>query len=244
MGTYRHAYDEATRSPEIFWQRAATAIVWNTPYKSVLDASRAPHYRWFPGGELNTCYNAIDVHVESGRAEQLAVVYDSPVTSAKRTFTYRQLLVQVSRFAGVLVSLGVAKGDRVVIYMPMIPETLIAMYACARIGAIHSVVFGGFAGHELAVRIEDARPKIALSASCGIEGARVVGYKPMLDEAIALSKHKPSRCVILQRPELPCALVPGRDLDWGQRRRTRHCCRNRKPSKSRHGSTQGCSGSR
>jgi propionyl-CoA synthetase len=214
MGTYESAFDEATRSPESFWRRAAAAIEWYRPYERVLDDSRRPFYRWFPGGELNTCYNAIDFHADHGRAEQLAVIYDSPVTGLKRSFTYRELQQQVAKFAGVLVSLGVVKGDRVVIYMPMTPETLIAMYACARVGAIHSVVFGGFASAELAVRIEDATPKIVLSASCGIEGVRIVSYKPLLDEAIKLSKHKPACCVILQRPQQECALVPGRDVDW------------------------------
>jgi propionyl-CoA synthetase len=211
--TYREAFDEAMRSPDVFWRRAAAAIVWIKPFDGVLDDSRAPLYRWFSGGELNTCYNAIDFHVENGRAEQPAVIYDSPVTGVKRTLTYRQLLQQVSQFSGGLSSLGVVKGDRVVIYMPMTPETLIAMYACARIGAIHSLVFGGFAANELALRIEDAAPKVVLSASCGIEGTRIVAYKPLLDEAITLSGHKPERCVILQRPQQPCSLGP-KDLDW------------------------------
>jgi len=201
------------RSPETFWRRAAEAITWSRPFERVLDDSRAPLYRWFSGGELNTCYNAIDFHVENGRASQTAVIYDSPVTATKRTLSYRDLLQQVARFAGALSALGVVKGDRVVIYMPMMPETLIAMYACARIGAIHSVVFGGFAANELAVRIEDAAPKIVLSASCGIEGTRVVPYKPLLDEAIKLSSHKPERSVILQRPQRRCDLGPS-DLDW------------------------------
>jgi propionyl-CoA synthetase len=216
MGKYQTAFDEATRSPEIFWRDAATQIQWQRPFNRVLDDSRHPFYRWFCGGELNTCYNAIDFHVENGRAEQLAVIYDSPVAGIKRQLTYRQLQHEVAKFAGVLASLGVVKGDRVVIYMPMTPETLIGMYACARIGAVHSVVFGGFASRELAIRIEDAEPKVILSASCGIEGARIVPYKPLLDEALRLSKHKPSRCVILQRPQQECALIPGRDLDWAQ----------------------------
>jgi propionyl-CoA synthetase len=201
------------RSPQTFWRRAAEAITWSRPFESVLDDSRAPLYRWFSGGELNTCYNAIDFHVENGRASQPAVIYDSPVTGTKRTLSYRELLGLVAQFAGALSALGVIKGDRVVIYMPMIPETLIAMYACARIGAIHSVVFGGFAANELAVRIEDAAPKIVLSASCGIEGTRVVPYKPLLDEAIKLSHHKPERSVILQRAQQRCDLGLS-DLDW------------------------------
>ena len=213
MTAYRDAFDEAMRSPETFWRRAADAITWSRPFDRVLDDSRAPLYRWFSGGELNTCYNAIDFHVENGRASQPAVIYDSPVTGTKRILSYRELLQQVAQFAGALSALGVVKGDRVVIYMPMMPETLIAMFACARIGAIHSVVFGGFAANELAVRIEDAAPKIVLSASCGIEGTRVVPYKPLLDEAIKLSRHKPERSVILQRPQRRCDL--GRsDLDW------------------------------
>ena len=214
MNSYHEVYEAARRSPAEFWEQAAAAIVWDKPFERVLDDSRAPLYRWFPGGMLNTCYNAIDFHVENGRAEQLAVIYDSPVTGVKRTFTYRELRAEVARFAGVLSALGVGKGDRVIIYMPMTPETLIAMYACARIGAVHSVVFGGFAAHELAVRIEDATPKVVLSASCGIEGTRLVEYKPLLDEALALCAHKPGRCVILQRPQRPCTLLAGRDLDW------------------------------
>jgi propionyl-CoA synthetase len=213
MTAYRDAFDQALRSPEIFWRRAAEAITWSRPFDRVLDDSRAPLYRWFSGGELNTCYNAIDFHVENGRASQPAVIYDSPVTATKRTLSYRDLWQQVAQFAGALSALGVVKGDRVVIYMPMMPETLIAMYACARIGAIHSVVFGGFAANELAVRIEDAAPRIVLSASCGIEGTRVVPYKPLLDEAVKLSRHKPERSVILQRPQRRCDLGAS-DLDW------------------------------
>jgi propionyl-CoA synthetase len=214
MSTYRRAFEQAMSSPEVFWERAAADIHWEKRYKRVFDDSNAPLYRWFPGGELNTCYNAIDFHVEHGRADQLAVIYESPVTGVTRTFTYRELLTEISQFAGVLISLGVTKGDRVVIYMPMTPETLIAMYACARIGAVHSVVFGGFAANELAVRIEDATPKVVISASCGIEGARIVEYKPLLDHAIAMSAHKPGACIILQRVQRPCTLVAGRDVDW------------------------------
>jgi propionyl-CoA synthetase len=213
-GKYQRACDEAIRSPERFWGSAAEAIHWHRRWEHVLDRSNAPLYRWFSGGELNTCYNAIDFHVEHGRANQLALIYDSPVTGTRRTFTYGQLLEEVARFAGVLASLGVAKGDRVVIYMPMVPEALIAMYACARIGAIHSVVFGGFASHELAVRIEDAAPKVVVSASCGIEIKRMVEYKPLLDRALAISRHQPDYCVTLQRPEHRCAVHPPRDLDW------------------------------
>jgi propionyl-CoA synthetase len=213
-GNYQRACNEAIRSPERFWGRAAEAIQWYRPWAHVLDPSNAPFYRWFTGGELNTCYNAIDFHVEHGRSDQLALIYDSPVTGTLRTFTYGQLLEEVARFAGVLASLGVAKGDRVIIYMPMVPEALIAMYACARIGAIHSVVFGGFASAELAVRIEDAAPKVVVSASCGIEIKRIVEYKPLLDRALAISRHQPDYCVTLQRPEHRCAVLPPRDLDW------------------------------
>ena len=213
-GNYQRVYDEALRSPEQFWGRAAGAIQWHRPWRTVLDRSNAPFDRWFTGGELNTCYNGLDYHVDDGRAQQLALIYDSPVTDTRRTFTYRQLRDEVARFAGVLVSLGVSKGDRVIIYMPMLPEAAVAMYACARIGAIHSVVFGGFASHELAVRIEDAAPKVVVSASCGIEIKRVVEYKPLLDKALEVSRHQPNHCVILQRPEHRCELRPERDLDW------------------------------
>jgi propionyl-CoA synthetase len=211
---YERAYEESIRSPETFWARAAERITWSKPFQKVLEDTGGPLPRWFTGGELNTCWNAIDRHVEGGRAEQLAVIYDSPVTSTRRTLTYRQLRDEVARFAGVLVSLGVEKGDRVVIYMPMTPETLIAMHACARIGAVHSVVFGGFASHELAVRIEDAAPKVVVSASCGIETKRVVPYKPLLDRALDLSSRKPRHCVTLQRDAHRAELVPGRDHDW------------------------------
>jgi propionyl-CoA synthetase len=213
-GNYQRACDEALRSPDLFWGRAAEAIPWHRRWHTVLDGSHAPFYRWFTGGELNTCYAALDHHVANGRAAQPALIYDSPVTGTRRTFTYRELLDQVARFAGVLTSLGVGKGDRVVIYMPMTPEALIAMYACARIGAIHSVVFGGFASHELAVRIEDAAPKVVVSASCGVEIKRIVEYKPLLDRALELSGHQPAHCITLQRPEHRCELSSPRDLDW------------------------------
>ncbi|MDD1647502.1 MAG: propionyl-CoA synthetase, partial [Methanomicrobiales archaeon] len=176
--------------------------------------SRPPFYRWFPGGVLNTCHNALDRHVETGKGDRIALIYDSPVTGTVKTFTYRDLRDRVARCAGGLRDLGVEKGDRVVIYMPMVPEAVTAMLACARIGAIHSVVFGGFAAPELAGRIQDARPKVILSASCGIEVNRVIPYKPLLDRAIEISVAKPDRCVILQRNEGPAPLVPGRDLDW------------------------------
>ena len=216
MSNYQRAWDEAIHSPESFWGHAAESIQWHRRWERVLDRSNAPLYRWFSGGELNTCYNALDYHVERGRGDQPALIYDSPVTGTRRTFAYRELLDAVARFAGVLVSLGVAKGDRVIIYMPMVPEALVAMLACARIGAIHSVVFGGFASQELAVRIEDAAPKVVVSASCGIEIKRVVEYKPLLDRALEASRHQPEHCVVLQRRELRCALQPRRDLDWDE----------------------------
>ena len=182
----------------------------------MLDDSNPPFYRWYPDGVTNACYNALDVHVEQGRGDQAALIYDSPVTDTKRQYSYAELLDTVSRFAGVLAAQGVAKGDRVIVYMPMVPEALIAMLACARLGAVHSVVFGGFASNELAVRIDDAAPKVIVSASCGVEPARVVPYKPLLDEAIELAQHKPGSCVILHRPMQDATLVEGRDLDWEQ----------------------------
>jgi propionyl-CoA synthetase len=196
------------------WQRAAHDIHWYRAPSRVLDGSNPPFYRWFPDGVTNACFNAVDIHVEQGRAEQVAVIYDSPVTNSKRSYTYRQLLDEVSRCAGLLRSRAVEQGDRVLVYMPMVPEALIAMLACARIGAIHSVVFGGFASKELAVRIDDATPKLVISASCGVEPGRVVPYKPLLDEAIRLARHKPATCVILQRPMQEAALTQGRDIDW------------------------------
>ena len=213
-GGYQPVYDQATAHPAAFWARAAEAVQWSTAYERVVDDSRAPFYTWFAGGELNTCYNAIDYHVEHGRADQLAVIYDSPVTSTRRTLTYAALRDEVATFAGVLTALGVGKGDRVIIYMPMTVEALVGMYACARIGAVHSVVFGGFASAELAARIDDARPRVVLTASCGIEGTRVVAYKPLLDRAIELARHTPEHCVVLQREQRPCDCLPGRDLDW------------------------------
>ncbi len=212
--SYDAAYAAAQSDPSAFWGAAAEALHWDTPWERVLDDSEAPLYRWFTGGMLNTCYNAIDRHVLNGRADQAAVIYDSPVTSTKRTISYRELQHDVAHFAGVLQSLGVGRGDRVVIYMPMTPETLIGMYACARIGAVHSVVFGGFAPHELAVRIDDAQPKVILTASCGVEVQRVVPYKPLLDQALALATHQPAHCVVLQRDIHRCELTTDRDLDW------------------------------
>jgi propionyl-CoA synthetase len=212
--TYKEVYRSWLEDREGFWAEAAESIHWYKKWDQILDTSRAPFYRWFPGAQLNTCYNLLDVHVEKGRAEQLALIYDSPVTGLTRSYTYRALLNEVVLFAGALVKNGVAKGDRVIIYMSMVPEALIAMLACARIGAIHSVVFGGFAADELATRIDDARPKLIVSASCGIEVNRVIPYKPMLDKAINSAKHKPEHCIILQRPQEEGHLIAGRDLDW------------------------------
>ena len=214
MGRYQEIYRRSLEDPDGFWAEAATAIDWDEPWERVLDDSQAPFYRWFSGGRLNTCHNALDRHVEGGRGDQLALIYDSPVAGTAARFTYRELRDEVARFAGVLAAQGVQPGDRVVIYMPMVPEAVIAMLACARIGAIHSVVFGGFAAHELASRIEDARPKVVVSASCGIEPATLVAYKPLLDAAIEMVEAKPERCIILQRPQLEAELHPGRDLDW------------------------------
>ena len=215
------AYDELyTRSladPDAFWGEAAEELVWSRRWDAVLERSDAPvGWRWFAGGRLNTCFNAVDVHVENGRSDQAALIYDSPVTDTIRTYTYRELRDEVATLAGALAAQGVGRGDRVVIYLPMIPEAPIAMLACARLGAVHSVVFGGFAPPELAVRIDDARPKVIVTASCGIEGQRLIPYKPLLDEAIERARHKPSRCFVLQRPQVAASLVAGRDLDWAE----------------------------
>ncbi len=216
MAGYADAFRRSLADPDGFWGEAAEAIDWYQRPTAVLDASGAPFYRWFTGGVLNTCFNAVDRHVRDGRGDQAALIYDSPVTSTSRTFTYQQLLAEVARFAGVLRGLGTGAGDRVIIYMPMIPEAVVAMLACARIGAVHSVVFGGFAAPELAARIDDAAPRVVVSASCGIEVSRILEYKPILDRAIGLSSHKPQSCVILQRPQAPATLVVDRDLDWVQ----------------------------
>ncbi|MGA8977738.1 MAG: AMP-binding protein, partial [Pedococcus sp.] len=212
-GAYRAAYDESLADPDAFWGRAAQAIDWITPPPRVLDDDRPPFYRWFTGGTLNTCFNALDRHVIAGRGDQAALHYDSPVAGTQQTFTYADLLDRVATFAGALASLGVAKGDRVIVYMPMVPEAVIAMLACARLGAVHSVVFGGFAPTELAARIEDAKPTVIVSASCGIEPSRIVEYKPMLDAALDRSTHKPESVVVLQREQARAA-VGERDTDW------------------------------
>ena len=213
MVGYRELFQASLEDPAAFWAQAAEAVSWTTAPQRVLDDGNPPFYRWFPDGELNTCANALDRHIEA-RGDQPALIYDSPVTGTKRTYTYRELLDQTALFAGVLRGLGVGRGDRVVIYMPMIPEAVVAMLACARLGAVHSVVFGGFAGHELATRIDDARPTVIVSASCGIEPTRVVEYKPMLDHALQRAEHQPRACVIVQRDRLRCDLVTGRDHDW------------------------------
>jgi propionyl-CoA synthetase len=211
---YDEAYAQSLRDPEGFWAAAAEDLYWDKRWDRVFDDSRPPFYRWFTGGVLNTCYNALDLHVDRGRGKQRALVYDSPVTDTIKTLTYAELRDEVARTAGALLRQGIGKGDRVIIYMPMVPEAVVAMLACARIGAVHSVVFGGFASNELAKRIDDARPRLILSASCGIEVNRVVPYKPLLDGALELATHKVARCVILQRPQQPAALATGRDIDW------------------------------
>ena len=212
-GAYAAAYEQSIEDPTAFWGEAAKAVEWITEPTTVLDDSNPPFYRWFAGGTLNTCFNALDRHVRDGRGDQVALYYDSPVTDTKSQYTYAELLDEVARFAGALRGLGVEKGDRVVVYMPMVPEAVIAMLACARLGAIHSVVFGGFAPAELAARIEDATPKVIVSASCGIEPSRTIPYKPFLDGAIERSSHKPQTCVILQRPQVQ-AEMGERDVDW------------------------------
>ncbi len=216
MGRYDEIYRRSLEDPEGFWGEAAEQIDWYKRWDKVLDDSNPPFYRWFVGGELNTCYNAVDRHVERGRADQVAIIYDSPVTGQIQKITYKELQDQVARFAGVLRRFGVEKGDTVIVYMPMVPQAVVAMLACARIGAIHSVVFGGFAPNELAIRIDDAKPKVVVSASCGIEVTRVIEYKPMLDKAIDLASHKPQTCIILARPQAKAELQPGRDYDWDE----------------------------
>jgi propionyl-CoA synthetase len=214
VSRYFEVYERWRRDPEGFWAEVAQDIDWIEQPKRIFDESQGIYGRWFTGGVTNTAYNCLDRHVESGRAAQPAVIYDSPVTGQKRVFTYADLLGEVAAFAGVLLEMGVSKGDRVIIYMPMIPEALIAMLACARIGAIHSVVFGGFAAIELAARIDDAQPKLIVSASCGIELNRIVHYKPLLDQAIQLSATPPYACIIVQRPQEPAEFIAGRDYDY------------------------------
>lgn len=214
MSTYWDVYKLWQRNPDAFWAEAAKAVDWFKPADRVFDASEGAYGRWFVGATCNAAYNCLDRHVAAGRGQQAAIIYDSPVTGSKRTLTYSELLDEVETFAAGLASLGVSKGDRVVIYMPMVPEVAIAMLATARLGAIHSVVFGGFAANELAVRLNDAKPKVIVSASCGVEPKTIVKYKPLLDAAIAMASHKPERCVILQRPMERAGLIDGRDIDW------------------------------
>jgi propionyl-CoA synthetase len=211
---YDAVYAHSLRDPEAFWGAAAEDIDWDRRWDRVFDAGQPPFSRWFPGGMLNTCYNALDRHVERGRGKQRALVYDSPMTGTVRNYSYRELRDGVALVAGALRRQGVGKGDRVIIYMPMVPEAVMAMLACARLGAVHSVVFGGFAPRELATRIDDAKPKVIVSASCGLEPGRVVAYKPLLDGAIDLAAHKPERCIILQREQGRASIVRGRDIEW------------------------------
>jgi propionyl-CoA synthetase len=211
---YHSIYESWRADPEKFWMDAAKNIDWHKKPTFALNHSNAPLYEWYTDSFVNTCFNAVDRHVKNGRADQTAIIYDSPVTEKQLHLTYKDLLEKTSLLAGALINKGITKGDRVIIYMPMVPEAIIAMLACARIGAIHSVVFGGFASNELAVRIDDAQPKTILAASCGIEPGRIIEYKPLIDEAIELSEHKPECVVILQRPEAQASLMPGRDFDW------------------------------
>jgi len=211
---YESAFERSINDPEGFWAEPAQNCHWYKKWDRVLDDSNKPFYRWFAGGQVNTCYNALDYHIENGRGNQPALIYDSPVTGAVRKYTYAGLRDEVALFAGVLVNQGIGRGDRVIIYMPMIPEAAIAMLACARIGAVHSVVFGGFAANELATRINDAKPRAIVSASCGIEIKRIIPYKPLLDEAIRLAEFKPEKCIIYQRTMEKAPMITGRDIDW------------------------------
>ena len=212
--SYADIYEQSIKDPDGFWGPVAEDCFWYKKWDKVLDDSEKPFYKWFAGAQTNTCYNAVDLHVDNGRGDQTAIIYDSPVTDTIKTYTFSQLKEQVSLFAGALSAKGIVKGDRVIIYMPMIPEAVFAMLACARLGAVHSVVFGGFAANELATRINDAKPKVIVSASCGIEVSRVIDYKPLLDEAIDLSDAKPDACIIFQRPQSVAQLQDGRDFDW------------------------------
>ena len=212
--SYQKEYRESIENPEAFWSRQAELITWYEKPKSILSQDEKGFYHWFKGGKLNTSYLALDFHVENGRAEQAALIYDSPVTETVRSYTYRELLDEVARFAGVLKNQGVEKGDRVIIYMPMIPEAVVAMLACARLGAIHSVVFGGFAPNELAIRIDDAKPKALVTASCGIEFTNIIEYKPLVDEALRISSHAPETVILLQRSQAKASMQAGRDFDW------------------------------
>jgi propionyl-CoA synthetase len=219
---YHEVYARSLRDPQGFWAEAAQEIDWYEPARTVFDGGAGVYGRWFVGASCNTCYNAIDRHVASGRGNQTALIYDSPVTNTVRTYTYNDALAEIATLAAVLEEFGIVKGDRVIIYMPMVPEAVFAMLACARLGAIHSVVFGGFAAKELATRIDDCKPKLILSASCGVEPSRSVPYKPLLDQAIELAQHKVASCMILQRPQIEAPLVEGRDHDWATLRDAAH----------------------
>lgn len=214
MASYEEDYRVSLQDPETFWATAAQEISWSKPWDRVLNSDNPPFYRWFEGAEMNTCYNCLDRHVEDGRGDQDALIYDSPMTGQVKKYTYRELTETVARFAGALAGLGITKGDRVLLYLPMVPEALVAMLACARIGAIHSVVFGGFAPKELATRIDDSKPVAIIAASCGLEPNRTIAYKPLIDEAIEMSAHNPANCIILQRPECEAEMKEGRDHDW------------------------------
>ena len=216
MSNYHETYDAWKKDPEAFWATAAEGIDWFEPASKVFNPDLGIYGRWFDGATCNTCWNCVDRHVEAGHGDRSALIYDSPVTDTHRTYSYAELKTEVGALAAVMRAQGIEKGDRVIIYMPMVPEAVIAMLACARLGAIHSVVFGGFAANELATRIDDARPKLIISASCGIEVARIIPYKPLLDEAIEIAASKPERCLILQRSQHPCELTPGRDLDYAE----------------------------
>src|SRR3954467_13192447 len=215
---YHEVHARSLADPEGFWAEAAREIDWIEPAKKIFDPAMGADGRWFAGGVVNTCYNALDRHVANGRADQVALIHDSPLTNSISKFTYAEMLKEVQTLAAVMTDFGVAKGDRVILYMPLVPEAVFAMLACARIGAVHSVVFGGFAAKELATRIEDAKPKLIFSASCGLEPGRIVQYKPLLDEAIRLSSVKPRTCIVLQRPQHGCDLIAGRDHDWASLR--------------------------
>ena len=214
MGSYKKIYENWKEDQLKFWKEQSEDINWDKKPQKILDDSKSPFYNWFPDASLNTCYNAVDRHVLSGRGNQIAIIYDSPVTNVKKKLTYEQLQSQIIQFSGALKKLGVVKGDRVIIYMPMIPEAVVAMLACARIGAIHSVVFGGFASNELATRIDDCQPKVIVSASCGHEASKIIKYKPLLDKAAEIAKHKVDKCIIYQRKSLQASLIPGQDIDW------------------------------
>jgi len=214
MSEYLKNYKRSQEEPEAYWSDAAKGIDWEEAFTKVLDDKNPPFFKWFPDGKLNTCFNALDRHIENGHAQQIALIYDSPVTNTIKRYSYKELRDLTANFSGVLREHGVRKGDTIIIYMPMVPEAVIAMLACARLGAVHSFVFGGFSSNELASRINDAQPKVILSASCGIEVNKIIKYKPLLDSAIIIASHKPKICIILQRPQYEAALIEGRDIDW------------------------------